>query len=81
MPCRLLVTSPVKLSGTLRLAISHHLGLHRLPPVLKQFAQQYPNVTLDIEFMDSEKAYEQRAAGPVGGGGYYPGSGTPAQYR
>ena len=46
-------------SGTLRLAISHHLGLHRLPPVLKQFAQQYPKVTLDIEFMDSEKAYEQ----------------------
>ena len=39
-------------SGTLRLAISHHLGLHRLPPVLKQFAQQYPNVTLDIEFME-----------------------------
>ena len=46
-------------SGTLRLAISHHLGLHRLPPVLKQFAQQHPNVSLDIEFMDSEKAYEQ----------------------
>ena len=46
-------------SGTLRLAISHHLGLNRLPPVLKQFAQQYPKVTLDIEFMDSEKAYEQ----------------------
>jgi DNA-binding transcriptional LysR family regulator len=46
-------------SGTLRLAISHHLGLHRLPPILKQFAQQYPSVTLDIEFMDSEKAYEQ----------------------
>ena len=46
-------------SGTLRLAISHHLGLHRLPPILKQFAQQYPNVTLDIEFMDSEKAYER----------------------
>ena len=46
-------------SGTLRLAISHHLGLHRLPPVLKQFAQKYPKVKLDIEFMDSEKAYEQ----------------------
>jgi len=46
-------------SGTLRLAISHHLGLHRLPPILKKFAQHYPNVTLDIEFMDSEKAYEQ----------------------
>ena len=46
-------------SGTLRLAISHHLGLHRLPPILKQFALQFPNVTLDIEFTDSEKAYEQ----------------------
>jgi DNA-binding transcriptional LysR family regulator len=45
-------------SGTLRLALSHHLGLHRLPPVLKQFAQKYPKVTFDIEFMDSEKAYE-----------------------
>ena len=46
-------------SGTLRLAISHHLGLHRLPPLLKQFALQCPHVTLDIEFTDSEKAYEQ----------------------
>lgn len=46
-------------SGTLRLAISHHLGLHRLPSILKQFALQFPNVTLDIEFTDSEKAYEQ----------------------
>jgi DNA-binding transcriptional LysR family regulator len=46
-------------SGTLRLAISHHLGLHRLPPILKEFSQRYPNVTLDIKFMDSEKAYEQ----------------------
>jgi len=45
--------------GTLRLAISHHLGLHRLPPTLKAFARQYPKVNLDIEFMDSEKAYEQ----------------------
>ena len=46
-------------SGTLRLAISHHLGLHRLPPLLKTYAQAHPDVVLDIEFMDSEKAYEQ----------------------
>jgi DNA-binding transcriptional LysR family regulator len=46
-------------NGTLHLAISHHLGLHRLPPILKAFARQYPEVVLDIEFMDSEKAYEQ----------------------
>ena len=46
-------------NGTLHLAISHHLGLHRLPPTLKSFARQYPGVSLNIEFMDSEKAYEQ----------------------
>lgn len=46
-------------SGKLHLAISHHLGLHRLPPLLKEFTQDFPNVTLDIEFMDSEKAYEK----------------------
>ena len=48
-----------KTSGVLRLAISHHLGLHRLPPLLKVYAQQHSDVILDIEFMDSEKAYEQ----------------------
>ena len=45
--------------GTLHIAISHHLGLHRLPPTLKAFASKYPEVNLNIEFMDSEKAYEQ----------------------
>jgi len=52
-------------SGTLRLAISHHLGLHRLPPMLKTFTRQHPNVTLDIDFMASEKAYEQVLHGEV----------------
>ena len=46
------------IAGRLRLAISHHIGLHRLPPVLKQFAQYYPSVTMEVDFMDSEKAYE-----------------------
>jgi len=42
--------------GTLRFATSHHIGLHRLPPVLKQFVRQFPQVRLDIRFMDSEEA-------------------------
>ncbi len=46
------------ISGRLRLAISHHIGLHRLPPMLKRFAQDYPEITFDVDFMDSEKAYE-----------------------
>lgn len=43
-------------SGTLSLATSHHIGLHRLPPVLRQFKNDFPEVNLDIHFMDSEDA-------------------------
>ncbi len=43
-------------SGRLSVGTSHHIGLHRLPPVLRQFTQQFPDVDLDIHFMDSEQA-------------------------
>ena len=43
-------------SGKLLLGTSHHIGLHRLPPVLRRFSSAYPQVKLDIEFMDSEGA-------------------------
>ncbi len=45
-----------EVQGTLRFATSHHIGLHRLPPVLKQYVRRYPQVRLDIRFMDSEQA-------------------------
>jgi DNA-binding transcriptional LysR family regulator len=45
-----------KIHGTLRFGTSHHIGLHRLPPALKQFTQRNPQVRLDIRFMDSEAA-------------------------
>lgn len=48
-----------QVAGPLSLGISHHIGLHRLPPVLKAFTQHYPAVTLDIAFLDSEQAYAQ----------------------
>jgi len=44
--------------GTLRFGTSHHIGLHRLPPALKQFTQLHPRVRMDIRFMDSEAACE-----------------------
>lgn len=47
-----------EIAGQLRLATSHHIGLHRLPPVLSQFSRDYPAVHIDIDFMDSEQAYE-----------------------
>ncbi len=52
-------------SGSLSLGISHHIGLHRLPPVLQQFSRQFPQVKLDIDFMDSEQAYEQVLQGKI----------------
>ncbi len=52
-------------SGRLRLGTSHHIGLHRLPPVLRRYSETYPEVALDIEFMDSEQAYEEITRGHV----------------
>ena len=43
-------------SGSLTLATSHHIGLHRLPRVLRDFKIRYPKVDLDLDFMDSEDA-------------------------
>ncbi|MDH5425188.1 MAG: LysR family transcriptional regulator [Gammaproteobacteria bacterium] len=47
-----------QLGGELKLATSHHIGLHRLPPVLRAFTGSYKNVELDLRFMDSEQACE-----------------------
>lgn len=48
-----------EVTGRLTLATSHHIGLHRLPPVLRAFTKQHPNVALDIQFLDSEVAYDE----------------------
>lgn len=53
------------ISGRLRLATSHHIGIHRLPPVLKAFTQAHPGVDLDLLFMDSEEACKQVADGII----------------
>lgn len=52
-----------KVGGTLALATSHHIGLHRLPPILREFSRAYPQVSLTLDFLDSEKAYEQVVQG------------------
>ncbi len=45
-------------SGRLSLATSHHIGLRRLPPILRRYTRDYPDVVLDIRFLDSEVAYQ-----------------------
>jgi DNA-binding transcriptional LysR family regulator len=51
-----LVRKHDKPSGILSLATSHHVGLHRLPKILRDFKIEYPQVDLDLHFMDSEDA-------------------------
>lgn len=46
-------------SGHLSLVTSHHIGLRRLPDILKQYAEHYPEVRLDLAFMDSENACQK----------------------
>lgn len=45
-----------EVGGRLSIGTSHHIGLHRLPPVLRRYTARYPQVQLDIRFMDSEAA-------------------------
>lgn len=44
------------ISGQLRIVASHHIGLHRLPLILKNFSKRYPEVDLKLNFLDSESA-------------------------
>ena len=53
------------ISGRLSIGTSHHIGLHRLPPVLRAYTQKFPDVDLDIHFMDSEDACEAVLAGKL----------------
>ncbi len=48
-----------EVTGKLSIATSHHLGLHYLPPYLREFSSRYPDVKLDLHFLDSEHAYHQ----------------------
>lgn len=60
-----LTESATDLTGSLRLATSHHVGLHRLPPVLKRFATLHPQVQIDLTFLDSEQAYQGVIEGDI----------------
>jgi len=51
--------------GRLRIGTSHHIGLHRLPPVLRQFSSQHPSVQLDLQFFDSEDAFDAVNSGEL----------------
>ena len=44
--------------GELQIIASHHIGLHHLPNWLRRFTSDYPEVKLNLQFMESDAAYE-----------------------
>lgn len=53
------------IGGELALATSHHIGLHRIPSALQLFHRRYPQVRLDLRFMDSEAACDAVVRGTL----------------
>jgi len=51
--------------GALHMATSHHIGLHRLAPVLRAFTRRHPQVQLNISFEDSEVAHDMLRHGEI----------------
>lgn len=54
-----------QIQGKLKIGTSHHIGLHHLPSHLRDYVQDFPEVTLDVHFVDSEQAHEQVLAGDL----------------
>lgn len=48
-----------EIAGKLQIIASHHIGLHHLPSWLRRFKRDYPQVTIDLQFMESDAAYAQ----------------------
>ncbi|MEQ1410809.1 LysR family transcriptional regulator [Acinetobacter indicus] len=54
-----------QVQGRLKIGTSHHIGLHHLPDHVRRYVQDFPDVTLDVHFVDSEQAHEQVLAGDL----------------
>ena len=52
-------------AGELRIASIYSIGLHELPPRLKQFRHKYPDVEVHVEYRRSGEVYRQVLNGEV----------------
>ncbi|NJK93099.1 MAG: LysR family transcriptional regulator [Blastochloris sp.] len=50
-------------SGTIRIATVYSIGLHELPPYLKRFLKEFPNVNVHVEYRRSNQVYEDIQSG------------------
>ncbi|WP_148862642.1 LysR family transcriptional regulator [Marinobacter fonticola] len=54
-----LAASTGRIGGRLSVIASHHIGLHHLPAWLRRLNREFPDVALELQFMDSESAFDQ----------------------
>lgn len=54
-----------KVSGAIKLSTIYSIGLHELPPVIKQFKNKYPEVQLDVQYARMNNVYESVQNGAV----------------
>lgn len=53
------------ISGTIRVATVYSIGLHELPPYLKAFLKDYPQVNVHVEYRRSNQVYDDILQGTV----------------
>jgi len=46
------------ISGSIRVATVYSVGLHELPPYVKQFLEKHPQVNVRVEYSRTDKVYE-----------------------
>jgi len=52
-------------SGSLRVAIVYSVGLHELPPYMKEYLRDFPQVNVHLEYSRPNKIYEDAIAGRI----------------
>ncbi|MGF1678372.1 MAG: LysR family transcriptional regulator [Candidatus Methylacidiphilales bacterium] len=50
-------------SGSIRIATVYSIGLHELPPYLKSFLKEFPNVNVHVEYRRSNQVYDEVQSG------------------
>jgi DNA-binding transcriptional LysR family regulator len=52
-------------SGSLKVAIVYSVGLHELPPYLKEYLREFPQVNVHVEYARANKIYDDTIAGRI----------------
>jgi len=56
---------PASIEGKVRVATVYSVGLHSLPPALKQFLEQHPKVSVRLEYRRTDQIYAACSSGEL----------------